>query len=164
MSISVEKLHHQIRLRILSCGRMSENHRGPEVIEVKDSVVECLNSPAKIASKELAPTHFVKSGTRQNACSTRPRVDADLGKRAHIVKLMNNPKKIDDNSAVGKMGMNEDPLPTKATIDQGNLAREVITNWDEDLLNVDQETHNNWVAYFGTWKPPKSLLRKGTNM
>ena len=25
------KVHHQIRLRILSCGRMSENHRGPEV-------------------------------------------------------------------------------------------------------------------------------------
>ena len=29
--ISVEKLHHQIRLRILSCSRMSEKHREPEV-------------------------------------------------------------------------------------------------------------------------------------
>ena len=29
----MEKVHHQIRLRILSCGRMSENHRGPEVPE-----------------------------------------------------------------------------------------------------------------------------------
>ena len=29
------KVHHQIRLRILSCGRMSENHRGPEVPDVK---------------------------------------------------------------------------------------------------------------------------------
>ena len=28
--ISVEKLHHQIRLRILSCGRVSENHREPK--------------------------------------------------------------------------------------------------------------------------------------
>ena len=27
--------HHQIRLRILSCCRMSENHRGPEVPEDK---------------------------------------------------------------------------------------------------------------------------------
>ena len=35
--ISVEKVHHQIRLRILSCGRMSENHRGPEVPEVSPS-------------------------------------------------------------------------------------------------------------------------------
>ena len=31
--ISVEKVHHQIRLRILSCGTMSENHREPEVPE-----------------------------------------------------------------------------------------------------------------------------------
>ena len=29
------KLHHQIRLRILSCSRMSENHREPEVPEEK---------------------------------------------------------------------------------------------------------------------------------
>ena len=40
MRISVEKLHHQIRLRILSCGRMSENHRGPEVPEVRAPAVE----------------------------------------------------------------------------------------------------------------------------
>ena len=31
--ISVGKVHHQIRLRILSCSRVSENHRGPEVPE-----------------------------------------------------------------------------------------------------------------------------------
>ena len=34
------------------------------------------------ASKELAPIHYVKSGTLQNACSTRPGVVADLGKSA----------------------------------------------------------------------------------
>ena len=33
--MSVEKLHHQIRLRILSCSRMIGNHRGPEVPEVR---------------------------------------------------------------------------------------------------------------------------------
>ena len=72
ISISVEKLHHQIRLRILSCSRMSENHRGPEVPEVKARVVECLDGLARITLEELAITHFVKSGTLQNACSTRP--------------------------------------------------------------------------------------------
>ena len=46
--ISVEKVHHQIRLWILSCGRMSENHRGPEVPEVKVSVVEYLVGFARI--------------------------------------------------------------------------------------------------------------------
>ena len=33
--VSVVRVHHQIRLRILSCGRVSENHRGPGVPEVK---------------------------------------------------------------------------------------------------------------------------------
>ena len=37
ISISVEKLHHQIRLRILSCSRMSEKNREPEVPEESPS-------------------------------------------------------------------------------------------------------------------------------
>ena len=35
--ISVGKLNHQIRLRILSCCKMSENHRDPEVPEESPS-------------------------------------------------------------------------------------------------------------------------------
>ena len=55
-------------------------------------MVECLDGPARITLKELAPIHSVKSGTLQNACSARQRVVADLEKSAHmhIVKLMNN--------------------------------------------------------------------------
>ena len=66
--------------------------REPEVAEEKVPVVECLDGHARSTSKELAPIHSVKSGTLQNGCSTRPRVVADLGKRArmHIVRLMNN--------------------------------------------------------------------------
>ena len=92
ISISVEKLHHQIRLRILSCSRMREMRREPEVPEERVPVVECLDGPARITSKELAPIHCVKSGTLQKACSTRPRVSADLEKsaRMHIVRLMNS--------------------------------------------------------------------------
>ena len=86
------KLHHQIRLRILSCSRMSENHREPEVPEEEVLVVECLDGLARITSKELAITRFVKSGTLQNACSTRPRVVVGLVKSAHThtVRLMNS--------------------------------------------------------------------------
>ena len=66
--------------------------REPEVPEKKVPVVECFDGLARITSKELAPIHSVKSGTLQNACSTRPRVVADLVKsaRMHIVTLMNN--------------------------------------------------------------------------
>ena len=71
---------------------MREMRREPEVPEEKAPVVECLDGPARITSKELAPIHSVKSGTFQNACSTRPRVVAGLGKsaRMHIVRLMNS--------------------------------------------------------------------------
>ena len=93
--ISVEKLHSQIRFRILSCSRMSEKHREPEVPEERVPLVECLDGLARITSKELATTHFVKGGTHQNACSTRPRVVAGLGKSAfmHTVRLMNSRRK-----------------------------------------------------------------------
>ena len=71
---------------------MSENHRGPEVPEVRVPVVGCFDGLARITPKELASTHSVKSGTIQNACCTRRRVVADLEKsaRMHIVRLMNN--------------------------------------------------------------------------
>ena len=71
---------------------MKEMRREPDVPEEKVPVVECLDGPARITLKELAPIHSVKDGTLQNACSTRPRVFTDLGKsaRMHIVRLMNN--------------------------------------------------------------------------
>ena len=71
---------------------MKEKRREPEVPEEGVPVEECLDGHARITSKELAITHFVKSGTLQNACSTRPRVVADLGKIAlmHIARLMNS--------------------------------------------------------------------------
>ena len=92
MSISVQKWHSRIRLQILSCSRMREMRREPEVPEERVPVVECLDGLARITSKELATTHFVNSGTLQNACSTRPRVVVGLGKSAHThtVRLMNS--------------------------------------------------------------------------
>ena len=88
----MEKLHYQIRFRILSCSRVSENHRGPEVPEAEVPAVERLDGLARITLKELTITHFVKNGTLQNACSTRPRVIEDVKKSAlmRIVRLMSN--------------------------------------------------------------------------
>ena len=63
-------------------------------------------------------------------------------------------KSNNDKSAVALLkrviGMNEDPLPTEVTIDQGNLIRGVRRNWDKIHLNVDFLMHGNWVAYFRT--------------
>ena len=71
---------------------MRENHREPEVPEARVPVVECLDGLARITLEELAPIHSVKKGTLQNACSTSPRVIADLGKSAlmRIASLTNS--------------------------------------------------------------------------
>ena len=92
ISISVVKRHSRIRLRILSCSRMREKRREPEVPGEEAPVAECFDGLARITLKELATTHFVKFGTLQNACSTNPRVVVGLEKsaRMHIVRLMNS--------------------------------------------------------------------------
>ena len=46
--ISVLNSHSRILLRILSCGRMKEMRREPEVPEARVPVVECLDGPVKI--------------------------------------------------------------------------------------------------------------------
>ena len=84
ISISVQKIHSRILLRALLRSRMKEKRREPEVPEAEVPVVECLDGLARITSEELAITHFVKNGTLQNVCSTRPRVVAGLGRRAHL--------------------------------------------------------------------------------
>ena len=68
-------------------------HRKPEVPEERVPVVECLDGHARITSKKLAPTHFVKGGTLQNACSTRPRVVVRFVRKVlimHIARLKNS--------------------------------------------------------------------------
>ena len=69
--------------------------REPEVPEASVPAVECLDGPARITSKELAPIQNVKSGILQNACSSSPKMDADLGKSVlmHTAKLKNRPAK-----------------------------------------------------------------------
>ena len=82
LSMSVQNRHSRILLRDLLRGNMREIHREPEVPDARVPVEECFDCLARITSKELAPIHSVKSGTLQNACSTRPRVVADLEKSA----------------------------------------------------------------------------------
>ena len=96
ISISVQKWHSRIRLRILSCNRIKEKRREPEVTEERVPVVECLGVLAGVTSKEFAPIHDVKSGSLQNSFSPKPRVFSDLEKSAlmHVARLMNNLEKV----------------------------------------------------------------------
>ena len=94
-------------------------------------MVEHLDGLARITLEELAITHFVKNGTLQNACTTRPRVVVDLEKSAHshIVRLMNSRQKGLKRIMTkvlwlcGKreIGKKENPSQMLVTIEQGNL-------------------------------------------
>ena len=169
ISISVEKLHHQIRLRIFSCSRMREMRRGPEV-----PVVECLDGPARIALKELAPIHSVKSGTLQNACSTRPRVVVGLGKSAHmhVVTRDEQPtkrsKKNDDKSAVAilKKGdwQEREPVTDECHDRPGQLGKRSDKKLGQKSSERQSSDARQLGCVFQDMKPPKSVLRKSSDM
>ena len=68
-------------------------HREPEVPDAEAQVEECLDRPARITSKELAPIHSVKSGIIPECLFYKTeRVVADLVKSAHtrIARLKNS--------------------------------------------------------------------------
>ena len=87
-------------------GKMTQSNRSPNSFMQQDEKKASRNRsprekspsgrmsrwPCKDYLKRTCTIHSVKSGTLQNACSTRPRVVADWGKsaRLHIVKLMNS--------------------------------------------------------------------------
>ena len=149
-------------------------NREPEVPEEEVPVVECLDGLARITSKELAITHFVKNGTLQNACSTRPRVVVGLGKSAHthIVRLMNSlakrSKKNDDKSAVAmlKKGDWHDSEPV---VNYGHdRSGQPGKKRDHELERVPSKHRSSNARQLGCvfqdMKPPKPILRKSTNM
>ena len=151
--ISVLKQHSRILLRVLSCGRMREMR--PEVPEERVPVVECLDCHARITSKELAPFHFVKSGILQKACSTSPRVVADLGKsaRMHTARLMNSPAK-----GLKRMVTKVQWLMLKKNEHHYRTGRVVENAYSSNTRQL--------VCVFKDMEPPKlsSILRKSSDM
>ena len=140
ISVSVQKRHRRIILQALLRGRMREMRREPEVPEARVPVVECLDGPPRITSKELAPIHSVKNGTLQNACSTSRRMDADLGKSAfmRIARLKNSRAK-----GLKRMVIKVQWLCCK---------RMSVTKEQGDLFWIlTHGTHDNLVAYFRIW-------------
>ena len=64
ISISVQKWHSWIRLRVLSCSRMREMRREHEVPEERVPVVECLDGLARVTSKGTCTSSFCEKWHR----------------------------------------------------------------------------------------------------
>ena len=86
ISISVQKWHSRIRLRVLSCNRMREMRREPDVPEEKVPEVERFDCLAR---------NYLKGSCTNSFCEKSRRMDADLGKSAlmRIAKLTNSQAK-----------------------------------------------------------------------
>ena len=154
---------------------MSENHRGPEVPEVEVPVVECLDGLARITLEELAITHFVKNGTLQNACSTRPRVVVGLRKSAHshiIVRLMNSrqkrSKKNDDKSAVAMLRkgnwQEREPVTDECPDQPGKPVKRIDKKFGQNSSKRQFSDARQLGCVFQDMTPPKSILRKSSDM
>ena len=153
---------------------MSENHREPEVPEEEARVVECRDGLARVTLEELAITHFVKSGTLQNACSTSPRVVVGVVKSAitRIARLMNNltkrSKQNGDKSAVAMLKQSDwqgkGPVADQC---HGRSAKPGKRS-DKKLGQKSSKRRSSDARQLGCvfqdMTPPKSILRKSTDM
>ena len=153
---------------------MSENHRGPEVPEVKVPVVECLDGLARITSEELAITHFVKNGTLQNACTTRPRVVVGLAKSARFAHRQvdeqptRRSKKNDDKSAVAILKKGDWQERGPVTDQSHDRPAKPDKRSDKKLGQKSSQRRSSDARQLGCvfqdMTPPKSILRKSTDM
>ena len=132
-----------------------------------------LDGFARTTLEELAITHFVKNGTLQNACSTRPRVGFGLGKSAHthIVRLMNSRqkglKKNDDKSAVAVLREGDCHERRLVTDQRHGRSGQPDKKSDKKLGRRSSQRRSSDArplgCVFQDMKPPKSILRMCTD-
>ena len=172
--MSVEKLHHQIRLRILSCSRMSENHREPEVPEAEVPAVERLDGLARITLEELAITHFVKNWHPPECLFYKTKSGCRFGEKCSFAH-----RQVDEQPT--KRSKKNDGKSAVAMLKKGNWQeREPVTDGCHDRPGKPGKRSDKKLGHnsskrqssdarqlgcvFQDMTPPKSILRKCTVM
>ena len=142
---------------------MSENHREPEVPEEKASG-RMSRWPCKDYLKELTITPFVKDGTLQNACTTRPRVVAGLGRSAHshIVRLTHSRRNGPNRIMTKVVAMLKKELAENLSQTCHDRTGQPVKRSDEKLGQNSSRRQFSDARQLGTL--PKSILRKSTDM
>ena len=104
-------------------------HREPRVLEAEAQVRKWLDCRARITSNDFAQLHSVKNGIFRSACSTKQKMNANLGISAitHTDRLTNS------------LARSQKIMVTK-------------------LQWLYWRIHDNWVAYFKIWSR-RSLQR-----
>ena len=149
---------------------MSENHREPEVPEEKVPVVECLDCLARITSKELAKTHFVKSGTPPECLYYKTKSGCRFGKKCSYAHRQvdeqptKRSKKNDDKSAVAMLKKGDWHERGPVT-DQGHdRSGQLDKRSDKKLGRRSSQRRSSDTRQLGCvfqdMTPPKSILRR----
>ena len=119
-------------------------------------------------------THFVKSGTIQNACSTRPRVVVVLGKSAHYAHRQvdeqpgKRSKKNNDKSAVALLKKNDlherGPITDQFHDRSGKPDKRSDKKLGQKSSKRRSSNARQLGSVFQDMKPPKPILQKSSDM
>ena len=167
------KVHHQIRLRILSCSRASENHRGPEVPEVRVPsgrmspwpCKDCLRGTCNNSCERWHPPECLfcknKNGCRfGEKCSFAHRqVDAQPTKWS---------KSNNDKSAVALLKKGDwherESVPDRYHDRSGKPDKRSDKKLGRNSSKHQLSDARQLGCVFQDMTPPKSVLRKSTDM
>ena len=136
--ISVQNRHSRILLRVLSCSRVREMHREPEVPDAGATVVERLDGLARITLEELAPIHCVNNGILRSACSTCQKMDLNwwMSALTHTARLTNSQARILNRMVKNCSGYIEEYTTIGLRI-SGYGAAEVFIDLTEELYHIE---------------------------
>ena len=134
ISTSVQNRHSRILLQDLLRSRVWTMHREPEVLEAEAQVGKITRLPCKDSPKELVQLHFLKNGILQSACSTSPKMSANLGMSAP--RLTNSSARSPKESWQKCSGCVEEYTTIGLRI-SGCGAAEVFTDFAEELKHTE---------------------------
>ena len=152
---------------------MSENHREPEVPEEKVPVVECLDGLARITSKELAITHFVKQWHPPECLFYKTKNGCRFGEKCSYAHRQvdeqptKSSKKNDDKSAVAllkKGDWQERESVTDRYHDRSGKPDKSDKKLGQKSSKRRSSNARQSGCVFQDMTPPKSILRKSTDM
>ena len=153
---------------------MREKYREPEVPEERVPVVECLDGLARITSKELAITHFVKNGTLQKCLFYKNKNGCRFGEKCSFAHRQvdaqptKGSKSNDDKSAVALLkkgdwherGFVTDRYHDRSGKPDNRSDKKLGRNSSQRQLSDARQLG----FVFQDMTPPKSILWKGTDM
>ena len=159
-------------LRILSCGRMSEHYRGPEVPEARVPVVQCLDGLARILRKTCNNSFFEKWHPPE-CLYYKTKSGCLFGEKCSFAH-----RQVDEQST--KMSQTNDDTSAVAILKGNWQERESVADGCHDRPGKPGKRRDEKLGQnsskrqfcnarqlgcvFQDMKPPKSILRKGTDM